>query len=75
MTKTLRAKPVQASLAWAAAFSAGALILLLAGTPIQIQWAVFSVSATSLVTLVALGAVGASTGNAPIIPGALRVGV
>ena len=74
ITKTMRAQPIQAALASAAAFSIGALVPLLVGIIVPIQWAVVAVSVTSLAFLVVLGAVGARAGNAPIIPGALRVG-
>jgi len=74
ITKTMRAQPIQAALASAAAFSTGALVPLLAGTIVPIQWAIIVVSVTSLVFLVVLGAVGARAGSAPMMPGALRVG-
>jgi VIT1/CCC1 family predicted Fe2+/Mn2+ transporter len=74
ITETMRARPIQAALASAAAFSTGALIPLLAGTIVPIQWAIMVVSVTSLVFLVVLGAVGARAGSAPMMPGALRVG-
>ena len=74
LTKTMRARPIQAALASAAAFSIGALVPLLVGIIVPIQRAVIAVAVTSLVFLVVLGAVGARAGNAPIIPGALRVG-
>jgi vacuolar iron transporter family protein len=74
ISKTMRARPIQAALASAAAFSTGALVPLLVGIIVPIQWAVVAVSVTSLVFLVVLGAVGARAGSAPIKPGALRVG-
>jgi vacuolar iron transporter family protein len=74
ITKTMRAQPIQAALASAAAFSAGAVIPLLAGTIVPIQWAIIVVSVTSLVFLVVLGAIGARAGSAHMMPGALRVG-
>jgi len=74
ITKTMRARPIQAAMASAAAFATGALIPLLAGTIVPIKWAILVISLTSLVSLVGLGAVGARAGNAPTIPGALRVG-
>jgi VIT1/CCC1 family predicted Fe2+/Mn2+ transporter len=73
ISKVMRARPLQAALASAASFSAGALIPLLAGTLTPIQLSVASVYAISLAFLVVLGAVGARVGGAPMLPGALRV--
>jgi VIT1/CCC1 family predicted Fe2+/Mn2+ transporter len=73
ISKALRAKPLQAALASAASFSTGALIPLLAGVVAPIQWSVPAVYGISLAFLIALGAVGARAGGAPILPGALRV--
>jgi VIT1/CCC1 family predicted Fe2+/Mn2+ transporter len=73
ISKVMRAKPLQASLASAASFSAGAIIPLLAVTLAPLQWAVTVVYAISLAFLVVLGAVGARAGGAPMVPGAVRV--
>jgi VIT1/CCC1 family predicted Fe2+/Mn2+ transporter len=73
ISKALRARPLQAALASAASFSTGALIPLLAGVVAPVQWAVPAVYGISLTFLIALGAVGARAGGAPMLPGALRV--
>jgi VIT1/CCC1 family predicted Fe2+/Mn2+ transporter len=74
MSETTRARPIQAALASAAAFAAGAappvaLVALVAGP--ALSWAV---AGTSLLLLLALGAVAARLGGAPALIGALRVG-
>ncbi len=68
-----RARPVQAALASAAAFAAGAAppVLLAALLPVRILPAV--VAAGTLGLLLALGGVAARIGGAPIRRGALRV--
>jgi VIT1/CCC1 family predicted Fe2+/Mn2+ transporter len=73
ISKAMRARPLQAALASAASFSAGALIPLLAGTVSPIRWSIAAVYAISLASLVVLGAVGARAGSAPMLPGAMRV--
>ena len=67
------ARPVQAALASAAAFSAGAApaILIALMTPTGIEIATVSVS--SLVFLVVLGAIGARAGGAHMMKAAIRV--
>ncbi len=73
ITETLRARPVQAALASAISFVAGAIVpivtLLLAPT----AWVAEVLSATALVTLAILGATAAYAGGAPIAKGAIRV--
>jgi VIT1/CCC1 family predicted Fe2+/Mn2+ transporter len=68
-----RARPTQAALASAAAFALGAtppLVLVLAVPLAQLMPAVMT---SSLVLLVALGALAARTGGAPMLRGSLRV--
>ena len=73
ITETLRARPLQAALASATAFIAGAVI------PIAAAWLAPSArvamvsSSTALVTLVILGGTAAYAGGASIFKGALRV--
>ena len=74
ITKVMRARPLQAAMASAASFSAGAAIPLTAATIAPIQWSIAAVYVISLLFLVVLGAVGARAGGAPMLPGALRVG-
>lgn len=73
ITDTLRARPIQAALASALAFSIGAMLPIgatLLASPTQVG------SATTLATLAGLcisGALAAQAGGAPILRGALRV--
>jgi VIT1/CCC1 family predicted Fe2+/Mn2+ transporter len=69
----MQARPVQAALASAAAFSAGAMVPLLAGTLTPIAYSIAAVYATSLIFLMVLGAIGAKAGGAPMMPASLRV--
>jgi VIT1/CCC1 family predicted Fe2+/Mn2+ transporter len=73
ISKAMRARPIQAALASAAAFSAGAVIPLLAALLAPIAASVAAVTVTSLLFLVVLGALGAKAGGAPMLPGTLRV--
>ena len=73
LTEELAARPLQAALASAATFAVGAgvpiLTILLAPTTAFVP----VVSAVSLVCLVALGAIAARVGGAPVVAGAARV--
>jgi vacuolar iron transporter family protein len=69
----MRARPLQASGASAASFSAGAAIPILAVLIVPAGFAIAVVYITSLVMLIILGAVGASAGGAPMRPAVLRV--
>jgi VIT1/CCC1 family predicted Fe2+/Mn2+ transporter len=73
ISKVMRANPVQAAVASAVSFSAGAAIPLLAGVISPIDFAIPAVYGTALCFLVVLGALGARTGGAPIIPATIRV--
>ncbi len=74
ITETLRARPLQAAMASAAAFTVGAL------WPILAAWLAPATHVGSITVIVSLlgllgsGALAAKTGNAPIARGALRVG-
>lgn len=73
LSDALAARPVQAALASAGTFAAGAALPLAAAllaAPAQAAWAV---SISSLFALALLGAVGARTGGAPIWRGVVRV--
>lgn len=73
ITETLRARPVQAALASAASFVAGALVPLatvLLAPPARLAEVS---SATALATLLVLGGVAARAGGAPVLRGAVRV--
>ena len=73
ITETLRARPIQAALASAISFIAGAIIpiatVLLAPSARIVEVS----SATALVTLVILGGTAAYAGGASIVKGAIRV--
>jgi len=72
ITEALRARPVQAALASAAAFSVGALVPLLAAWLFRDQVSVAVIVATLMALLVS-GALAARAGGAPLATGALRV--
>lgn len=73
ITETLMARPIQASLASAAAFSVGAIVPIIAAV-LSSKSAVAAVtSVCTLATLALLGALAAYAGGAPMLKGALRV--
>jgi vacuolar iron transporter family protein len=69
------ARPVQAALTSAASFAVGAALPLLTALAAPARQVVPLVAGTSLVFLVALGALAARTGGAPVLKAALRVGL
>jgi VIT1/CCC1 family predicted Fe2+/Mn2+ transporter len=74
ITETLRARPLQAAFASAAAFALGAIlpvVVVLAAPPAAVGAAV---AASTLVALTLLGAAAAKTGGASMVRGAVRVG-
>jgi VIT1/CCC1 family predicted Fe2+/Mn2+ transporter len=73
ISETLKARPIQASLASAASFAAGALAPLLVAALAPDDWRIGLVTGASLVTLAALGALAANAGGAKVAAGALRV--
>jgi VIT1/CCC1 family predicted Fe2+/Mn2+ transporter len=73
ISEPLRARPIQAALASAASFAAGAALPLLVATFIPLPWIIEGVAAFSLVFLAALGAVAARAGGANAKRGAVRV--
>lgn len=70
----MSARPLQAAFASAVSFSCGAIVPLAVGMVAPLAWSVPAVYSTSLAVLVGLGALGAYTGGAPLLGGALRVG-
>jgi VIT1/CCC1 family predicted Fe2+/Mn2+ transporter len=74
LTPGVVARPLQAALASAATFSVGAALPILAAVLASPPSLVLVVAATSLLCLVALGAVAARAGGAPAWVGAARVG-
>ena len=73
ITTTLTARPVQAALASAASFTAGAALPLLVAALFPGDLLILLVSLTSLVFLALLGALAARVGGAGVMAGALRV--
>ena len=73
MSETVSARPVQAGLTSAATFAVGAALPLLTALVSPVPHLVPVVAATSLVFLVALGALSARTGGAPVLKASLRV--
>jgi VIT1/CCC1 family predicted Fe2+/Mn2+ transporter len=74
LSEEMSARPLQAALASALSFSGGAAVPLLTGLIAPLQWAIPAIYIDSLLFLVILGALGAHTGGAPMLTGALRVG-
>jgi VIT1/CCC1 family predicted Fe2+/Mn2+ transporter len=73
ISDALKARPIQAALASAASFSVGAAMPLLVTVLAPGVWLIIAVSASSLLSLAALGALAARAGGARVIPGAVRV--
>lgn len=73
ISEALSARPVQAALASAAAFAAGALLPVLLVLAVPAGSLVWTVSASSLALLAALGALAARAGGSPLLPAAVRV--
>ena len=73
LTEILRARPVQAALASAAAFAAGAALPLLTAALAPEPVAMPAVAALSLAFLASLGALAARVGHAGVLKGAWRV--
>jgi VIT1/CCC1 family predicted Fe2+/Mn2+ transporter len=73
ITAALAARPVQAALASAACFTAGAAIPLLVATLVSQQLLIPLVSGASLAVLALSGGLAAYAGGASVVAGALRV--
>jgi VIT1/CCC1 family predicted Fe2+/Mn2+ transporter len=73
ISKTLKARPVQAALASAASFAVGAAMPLLVTAIAPEASLIYLVSGTSLVFLALLGALAAHVGGAGVLVGAARV--
>lgn len=73
INEIMTARPVQAALASAGTFAAGALLPLLATALLPLASLVWSVPLCSLVALALLGALGARTGGAPTLRPVLRI--
>lgn len=75
LSSRMRARPLQASIASAASFSAGAVVPILAALLAPMEMTIAAVYGTSLVMLTILGATGAYAGGAATGPAAIRVAV
>jgi VIT1/CCC1 family predicted Fe2+/Mn2+ transporter len=73
ITDELRARPIQAAFASAAAFGVGAVIPILAALVASANFVSLVITTSTLVTLTALGALAAYAGGASILRGAVRV--
>lgn len=73
ISDALSARPLQAALASAATFAAGAFLPLLSAMLVADQSIIPVVTVASLVSLAILGAASAKTGGAPMLPAAWRV--
>jgi len=73
ITSVASARPVQAAMASAASFTAGAALPLAVAALVSTSALSGAVAASSLVFLAGLGALAARTGGAPILASALRV--
>lgn len=67
------ARPLQAALASAASFSAGAILPLLVAVIVTGPWAIPAITLSALLSLAILGGVAAKAGGAPIRPGIIRI--
>ena len=73
ITDALRARPIQAALASAASFAAGAALPVIVTLLAPASALIILVSASSLIFLVLLGALAARAGGANMVTGAFRV--
>ena len=72
ITETLKARPIQAAIASAVSFSAGAAVPVFAAAIVPLSDVIIVVSATSLICLAVLGALAARTGGASVATGTMR---
>ena len=73
LSERTRARPIQAALASAAAFAAGAALPLLLVLLLPVGIFTPAIVTSSLVLLLALGGIAARLGGAPMVRGAIRV--
>lgn len=73
ITEELKARPIQAAIASAAAFAVGGIIPVAAALTTPFQYVGPSTTLATLITLFILGAVAARTGGASVVKGAMRV--
>lgn len=73
IVESARARPIQAAMSSALAFTIGALLPLLVAWLSTLDYLIAAVSISSLVFLATLGALAARAGGAPILKGSFRV--
>jgi VIT1/CCC1 family predicted Fe2+/Mn2+ transporter len=73
ITEAFTARPVQAALASAASFTAGAALPLAVAAVAPVAFAIPTIAGSSLLFLASLGALAARIGGAPVAAGAWRV--
>ncbi len=73
LSDTLRARPLQASIASAASFTVGALVPMATLLLVPADWITKIASIIAVMTLFALGATAAHLGGAAVIKGGMRV--
>lgn len=73
ISHALRARPIQAAVASAAAFATGALVPLITVMLTRPEWIGVMTSATALIALLCFGGAAAHAGGASIVKGAIRV--
>lgn len=73
LTETHRARPLQAALASASTFAAGAALPVALSAVVPMQHVITAVSLCSLLFLASLGGIAAKTGGAKVFTGAARV--
>ena len=73
ISDALSARPVQAALASAATFAAGAAMPLLVVLAVPHSWIAWAVAGSSMIFLVILGALSAYAGGAPLLRSIVRV--
>ncbi|HEY4112601.1 MAG TPA: VIT family protein [Rhizomicrobium sp.] len=73
ISKQLRARPLQAAIASALSFAAGALVPVLTAWIAPHAWNVEAIYGASAIALAGLGAAGAWFGGAPTLPAVMRV--
>ncbi|WP_337264722.1 MULTISPECIES: VIT1/CCC1 transporter family protein [unclassified Serratia (in: enterobacteria)] len=67
------ARPLQAALASATSFAAGAILPLCVALIAAAQWAIPAIALSALLSLAILGGIAAKAGGAPIGPGVIRI--
>lgn len=75
ITESLRARPIQAAFASAAAFAVGAIIPIVVAMVTPASMVIYIVAAATILALLLLGGLAAYAGGASILKGAMRVTV